>query len=102
MTPPGLTQDEVVIQSAATTTDTEGTPNGDLSAVGTYFGTVGMPTDKDQAVAAQRGETVDDVLAIASSVPVKLGHIVTARGKTWTVVAIRDVRLHQRVLLRRT
>lgn len=97
---PGLTRDLVTIAQPATTADAEGFPSGTLGTALNTMGALGTPRAKDQAVAAQRGQTVDAVLIVDPSVSVKLGGIVTARGFTWIIVAVTDVRVHQRVLLR--
>lgn len=98
---PGLARDAVTIQRQANTVDVEGDYVGALSTVYDGRGTYGSPRASDLVLADQRGQRIDAVLAVTSDADAEPGDVATLKGETWAVVAVMDVRTHQRVLLRR-
>lgn len=101
MTLPGLDRDVATLKRRADTVDDEGTSTGAYSEVWTGRGTWGSPRNRDLERAAQRGEQLDAVFAVSSAVDAELGDLLTVRSADWDVVGVQDVRLHQRLLLRR-
>lgn len=102
MSHPGLTRDAVTVRRPGAATDAEGNPTAVPAVVTMTRGTWGSPSARDLSRAAQRGQSIDAVVALASTVDVQAGDLVDVRGETWTAVGVVDARIHKRVLLRRT
>lgn len=100
--PVGLSRDAITIARAASTVDADGDISGGLSAVLATRGTFGSPSYTDRQLAAQRGQSVEAVVALTSSAGnlVKDGDRLTVRGKTYVVVTVADVMHHFRLHLR--
>lgn len=100
VTLPGLTDDTVVVSRPGTALDAEGNPTKALTPVLTTAGTWGSPSYRDIARAAQGGQVIDAVVAMATA-DVRVGDRVSVRGKDYTVTTVADTRFHIRVGLRR-
>lgn len=97
---PGLSDDVVVVRRADTGTDAEGNPDGTLTTILTTPGTWGTPTYRDRTVAAQSGQEVDAVVALATpAVALALGDVVVVRDRTYRLAGIGDTRFHTRLFL---
>lgn len=97
---PGLSRDTVVVRRPAATSDGEGNAVGVLATVLTTRGTWGTPSYGDRQVAAQSGQQIDAVVAMATA-DVRPGDRMTVRSKDYEVTAVGDTRLHMRCFLRR-
>lgn len=97
--PIGLNLDVVTISRPASTSDAEGNPTEVLSTIYTGPGTYGSATTRDELEAAQRGQVVDAVVAMTFEP--RPGDRLTVRGDDYEVVAVKDVRIHNRIYIRR-
>ena len=95
----GLNKDTVTISRPATTADAEGNPTQTLTTVFSGAGTYGSASTRDELVAAQKGQVVDAVVAMTFEP--RPGDRLVVRGDNYEVVAVKDVRLHNRVFIRR-
>lgn len=100
VTLPGLARDSVVVQRPGQAVDAEGNPTEVLTTVLTTVGTWGSPAYRDVLRAQQAGQEIDAVVAMATA-DVRLGDVVTVRGKSYKVNGVADTRLHMRLFLRK-
>jgi hypothetical protein len=96
----GLDYDEVTIERPGSASDAEGNPTDALSSVATTRGSYGTPSAQDLEDAGKRQQVIDAVVATSFN-GIRLGDRLTVRGNPYEVVAIKDVRLHNRVFIRR-
>lgn len=98
-------RDSAVISRAASSPaggDAEGNAvDAPLATVWTGRGTWGSPSASDIALADARGEQVNAVLAVGYGAPAQINDFVDVRGNRYAVTSIMDVRLHNRLFLRR-
>jgi hypothetical protein len=103
MTLPGLDLDAVTITFSDEIVDNDTGMVRQDTAVTLWTGraTIGSASAAERQYAAQRGEVLEETMAITNAAPLRVGATVTGRGKTWTVIDVKDVRTHQRASLRR-
>lgn|SRR4051794_36567752 len=73
---------------------------GPSTPAGTLDGTVGDPDARDVETAAAEGQRLDVMLSTSLDADVRVGDVVTARGRDWTVATVRDTRFLRRIGLR--
>jgi hypothetical protein len=83
------------------TVDAEGNALTGLTTIGAGSGVWGSANAREIQNYANRGERLDAFLSTSYGA-FRPGDIAIVRGHTWTVVSVKDVRIHNRVALRNT
>ncbi len=91
-------RDRFVLKRPQGGANSEGLPNTALTTLGSQRGTWGSASSRDRQELAQRGESVDAV--IATTVDLRVGDVLDElRGASWRVTHVRPLVTHRRVFL---
>lgn len=91
--------DSFSIQRRSASADAEGNAFTGVVDIDTATGVYGSASGRDQAAAAQRGQTIDAFIS-TNYAGIHVGDLLTLRGRVWTVVMVKDVRIHYRIGIR--